>query len=110
MGITATAVGVKHLINLPPGAALPFPEGWLLCISVATCILALNAIFLAAFTGRTGQLHRFLAPHYVIACFGISAGAISGMLQGTTLLAILTLLSIAQIFFSLRKMPSTGGD
>lgn len=25
MGITATAVGVRHLIRLAPGKALPFP-------------------------------------------------------------------------------------
>jgi low temperature requirement protein LtrA len=110
MGITATAVGVKHLIRLAPGMALPFPEGWLLCLSVAMCVLALNAIFLAAFTGKTRQLHRFLVPHYFIACFGIAAGAVSGMLQGLALLGILTLLCMAQIFFSLREMPSSEGD
>ena len=110
MGITATAVGVRHLISLAPGKALPFQEGWLLCLSVATCVLALNSIFLAAFTGKTGQLHRFLVPHYFIACLGIAAGAVSDMLQGIALLSILTLLCMAQIFFSLRKMPSSDGD
>lgn len=110
MGITATAVGVKHVLHLPRGKALPFPEGWLLSLSVATSVLALNAIFLAAFTGRTRHLHRFLIPHYVIALFGIATGAVSDILPGTALLGILTLLCIAQIVFSLREMPSADTD
>jgi hypothetical protein len=76
MGITATAVGVKHFIRLAPGIALPFPEGWLLCLSVATCVLAPVRHLLAAFTRKTGQLQRFLVPHYVIACFGIAAESV----------------------------------
>lgn len=110
MGITATAVGVKHVIRLAPGDALPFPEGWLLCFSLGSSVLALNAIFLAAFTGRTRHLHRFLIPHYVIAFLGIATGAVSGILPGIALLGILTLLCTAQIFFSLREMPSADAD
>jgi low temperature requirement protein LtrA len=106
MGITATAVGVKHIIHQAPGDTLPFTEGWLLCLSVATSVLALNAIFLAAFTGSTRRLHRFLIPHYVIAFFGIATGAVSGILPGIALLGILTILCVAQIIFSLREMPS----
>jgi low temperature requirement protein LtrA len=110
MGITATAVGVKHIIRLPPGDALRYPEGWLLSISVAACVLALNAIFLAAFTGSTRNLHRFLIPHYAIAFLGIATGAVSGILPGIALLGILTLLGVAQIFFSMREMPSAEAE
>jgi low temperature requirement protein LtrA len=106
MGITATAVGVKHIIHQAPGDALPFTEGWLLCLSVAASVLALNAIFLAAFTGSTRRLHHFLIPHYIIAFFGIATGAVSGILPGIALLGILTILCVAQIIFSLREMPS----
>lgn len=110
MGITATAVGVKHVLHLPPGKALPFPEGWLLSLSVAASVLALSAIFLAAYSGSTRHLHRFLIPHYVIALLGIATGAVSGILPGIALLGILTLLCIAQIIFSLREMPSEDAD
>lgn len=110
MGITATAVGVKHIIRLPLGDALPYPEGWLLSLSVAASVLALNAIFLAAFTGGTRHLHRFLIPHYIIALLGIATGAVSAILPGIALLGILTLLGVAQIFFSMRKMPSADTD
>lgn len=106
MGITATAVGVKHVIHGATSAALPYPEGWLLSLSVAASVLALNAIFLASFTGKTRQLHRFLVPHYLIAFFGVVTGALSGMLPGIALLGILTFLCVAQIFFSLREMPT----
>ena len=106
MGITATAVGVKHVLHLPPRQALPIPEGWLLSLSVAASVLALNAIFLAAFSGSTRHLHRFLIPYYAIALLGIATGAVSDILPGIALLGILTLLCIAQIIFSLRKMPT----
>lgn len=106
MGITATAVGAKHIIHQAPGEALSYMEGWLLCSSVAASVLALNAIFLAAYTGSTRHLHRFLIPHYVIAFLGIATGAVSGMLPGIALLAVLTVLCVAQIVFSLREMPS----
>jgi len=106
MGITATAVGVKHILNQPAGEVLPFTEGWLLCVSIAASVLALNAIFLAAFTGSTRHLHRFLVPHYIIALLGIAAGSVSGHLPGIALLGILTILCVAQIVFSLREMPA----
>jgi low temperature requirement protein LtrA len=110
MGITATAVGVKHVIRLAPGDALSFQEGWLLSLSVAASTLALNAVFLAAYTGGTRRLHRFLIPHYVIALLGIASGVVSSILPGIILLGILTLLCVAQIFFSLREMPSADVD
>lgn len=110
MGITATAVGVRHVIHQAPLDALPISEGWLLSLSVAVSVLALNAIFLAAFTGRTRQLHRFLVPHYVIAILGVLTGTVSTILPGIALLGILTLLCVSQIFFSLREMPSADVD
>jgi len=106
MGITATAVGIKHIIRQASGYALPYPEGWLLSLSVAVGVLALNAIFLAAFTGKTRHLHRFLIPHYVIAFLGIVTGALSGIMPAIALLGILTILCVAQIIFSLRQMPT----
>ena len=109
MGITATAVGIKHVIRLPPGGALPFPEGWLLCLSIAVSVLALNAIFLAAFTGSTRYLHSFLIPHYAIAFLGIVTGVVSSALPGLALLGIVTILSVAHIYFSLREMPTSDG-
>ena len=105
MGITATAVGIKHIVHLTPGDALASREGWLFCLSVGASALALNAIFLAGFTGRTRRLHRFLIPQYAIAFLGIATGAVSGVVPGIALLAIMTMLCVAQIIFSLREMP-----
>ena len=105
MGITATAVGIKHIIHLPTGDALHFSEGWLFCLSVAASVLSLNAIFLASFTGRTRHLHRFLIPNYAIAFLGLATGAVSGALPGIALLAIMATLCVAQIIFSLREIP-----
>lgn len=77
---------------------------------MAASVLSLNAIFLAAFTGKTRHFHRFLIPHYIIACFGIITGALSGMLLAVALLGLLTILCVVQIFFSLREMPTADTD
>jgi low temperature requirement protein LtrA len=110
MGMTAIGVGIKRVILLGPHDPLPFPEGWLLSCSIGACALALNTIFLAGFTGGSPHLHRFLLPHYAIALLGIGTGALSSALPGIAVLGLLTFLCMAQIFFSLRKMPLVQSD
>ncbi|BAZ70797.1 MAG: low temperature requirement protein A [Pelatocladus maniniholoensis HA4357-MV3] len=50
IGLTATGVGVKHIISSEPSVALPPPERVLLCSMVALCLLAL------ALLHRTGVI------------------------------------------------------
>lgn len=102
MGITAVAVGIKHVISLQPAEALPAFEGWLLCSSVGVAVLALSAIFLASTQEAERGLIRHLAlPYYLIAFLGIATGSISRTLPGLAILGILTLLCIAQVVVSL---------
>jgi low temperature requirement protein LtrA len=77
-----------------------------LAVHVPAALGATSAGFALSYTGKTRQLHRFLIPHYVIALLGFVTGAVSGMLPVIALLGILALLCMAQIFFSLREMPS----
>jgi len=50
IGLTATGVGVEHIVSSQPSVALPAPERVLLCGAVALCLLAL------ALLHRTGVI------------------------------------------------------
>jgi low temperature requirement protein LtrA len=109
MGITAVAVGIKHVIALQTFEPLPAFEGWLLCSSVGVTVLALSAIFLASTQCHDGRAIRRLAlPYYLIAFTGIATGSLSSRLPGLAILAILTTLCIIQIFVSLQAVAGTG--
>lgn len=102
MGITAVAVGIKHVIFLQPTEPLHAFEGWLLCSSVGTAALALSTIFIASTREqRDNYVRRLAMPYYTIAFLGIAAGSLSNKLPGVAILGILTLLCIAQVFVSL---------
>lgn len=102
MGITAVAVGIKHVISLQTTEPLHTTEGWLLCSSVGMAVLALSAIFIASAQEHEGRCIRRLArPYYLIAFLGIATGSLGNRLPGVAILGILTLLCIAQIVVSL---------
>ncbi|HEY5999486.1 MAG TPA: low temperature requirement protein A [bacterium] len=107
MGITATAVGVRHVIGLPPFQPLPAAAGWILSGAVGASCLALAAILLASYpAGRYRELRGRLAAYLVIAILGIGTGFIGGRVPGVAVLAILMALSVAQIAFSLQGLPA----
>jgi len=104
MGITAVAVGIKHVISLQPSEPLQAAEGWLLCCSVGVTVLALSAIFIASAQEQEQEgrfIRRLARPYYLIAFLGIATGSLSGRIPGLAILGILTLLCIAQIVVSL---------
>jgi low temperature requirement protein LtrA len=109
MGITAVAVGIKHVISLHPTEPLPLFERWLLCCSMGLTVLALSAIFLASTREEEmGMIRRLALPYYLIAFLGIATGSLSSQLPGLAILAILTLLCIAQIGISLMAITEDG--
>jgi low temperature requirement protein LtrA len=103
MGITAVAVGIKHVIVLHPHASLIAAEGWLLCCSMGATVLSLSVIFIASLqeSEKLRIIRRLAVPYYLIAFLGIATGSLSSRLDGVTILGILTLLCIAQIVISL---------
>lgn len=110
LGITAVAVGIKHVISLQPDEALPAAEGWLLCSSVGMTVLALSAIFIASIQDQDRHVIRRLArPYYLIAFLGIATGSLSGSLPGVAILGILTLLCIAQVIVSMLAITEEAG-
>lgn len=110
MGITAAAVGVRHIIGLASFEPLPHLQAIMFSGAVGASCLSLVSLFVAAYPARRSwELQRFLVPYYVIALLGIATGVVGDALPGVAVLAVLMALCIAQIAFSLRGLPKGKG-
>jgi low temperature requirement protein LtrA len=106
LGITSTAVGVKHLIALSPWQTLSGLQGWVLSCSVGISVVALSLILLATNpVKQTTHLPRMMTLYAIIAILGMSTGALSNTLPGVAILAILTSLCFIQIVVSICMTP-----
>lgn len=110
-GITAVAVGIRHVISLLPSDPLPPFEGWLLCTSVGVAILSLSAILLASTQEHDLWIvHPLTRWYLLIALLGIVTGSLSSSLPGLMILGILTLLGIVQVVVSLWMLAEEAGE
>jgi low temperature requirement protein LtrA len=108
LGIVGVAAGIKNLIFLNSNLPLPSNEVWLLCFSLAIALISLSGIFLSSFDWKTcisKFLLKFRAPYYLIIILVICTGFLGTLVAGWVVLAILTLLCIIKIIFSLREIP-----
>jgi low temperature requirement protein LtrA len=106
MCIASLAVGVRRVIILAPHQMMPDQGALILCASAGVCMLFLNTIFLSSYPGRPPDAAlRFALPHYALAFLTTSAGLLGSVLPGFAVLGIVTILSMLQIFYSLRHLP-----
>jgi low temperature requirement protein LtrA len=107
IGITSTAVGVKHLIILDLWQSMAIAEGWVLACSVGISVVALSLILLARNPEKFAiAFRRTLFPYSIIAILGMTTGALSHQLPGVAIMAILTSLCFIQILVSIWKAPA----
>jgi low temperature requirement protein LtrA len=106
LGITSTAVGIRHLIALNPWRSLPGAEGWVLSCSVGVSVVALSLILLATNPlEQTSRIRHMVSLYAVIAILGVATGALSNTLPGVAVSAILTILCFIQVLVSIWKTP-----
>jgi low temperature requirement protein LtrA len=94
IGLAATGVGVEHVIASEPGVALPTAERWLLCGSVALCLVALSLLH------RTGVILRckVRSKYRLVSAAILLAIAIAGKgLLPITVIAIVAVISATQV-------------
>jgi low temperature requirement protein LtrA len=78
IGIAATGVGVEHVIASKAGIALPAADRWLICFSVALCLISLSVIHLITCTLGTTRRRKILAAYRLGSATFILILAITG--------------------------------
>lgn len=94
IGLAATGVGVEHIIKSSSSAALPTPERWLICGSVALCYASLAVLH------RTGVIFLCKARtrHRLAAVGMMLVLAIAGInLLPITIIALIAGVGIVQV-------------
>ena len=99
IGLTATAVGVEHVVSSPQNLALPPQERWLICGGVALVLLSLGLIHLTTSLSRPQPRHFYHAVyHFGTAAALILLGAF-GACRPLSLIAILALACALQVIW-----------
>jgi low temperature requirement protein LtrA len=97
IGLTATAVGVEHVVRSPQAFALPALERWLMCGGVALALFSLGLIHLTSTLSRP-HLHRanHAVYHFATAAALLLLGALSPF-RPLVLIALVALAGAAQV-------------
>lgn len=108
IGLTATGVGVEHIVSRDPSLALPPPERWLICGAVALCLLALGVIYLTGRTTKILQRCQIRATYRVGAAAVILVLALAGAgLSPIELIGLIAAVCAAQILLDLRDATAS---
>ncbi|ARV57290.1 low temperature requirement protein A [Nostocales cyanobacterium HT-58-2] len=103
IGIAAIGVGVKYAILSQPSMALPPAVRWLVCTTLAICLLALGMIYLSSFIGLNTlsvQSCPSRVKYRAIAAAFVFALAVAGAdLSPVGLIGLLAVICAAQIIF-----------
>ena len=97
VGLTATAVGVEHVVSSPQDLVLPLQERWLLCGGVLLVVLSLGLIHLTSTLSRPHP-RRFdhALYHFGTAMTLLLLGAVAAC-RPLVLIALLALVCAAQV-------------
>ena len=108
LGIAIVAVGVKHIISLPPGSKLHSPEAWILCGAATLAMVALIAIGATAPSAqRSPHLMRNLLTQCLVAGITLLAGALGKRVPPVLLVSCLASLCLLQLLLSVRQRDAS---
>ncbi|MCL1466157.1 low temperature requirement protein A [Argonema galeatum A003/A1] len=97
LGIAATGVGVEHIVvSSKTEIILPFAERWLLCGSVAICLIFLAVIHFITCTLGTTEQRKILAAYRLASAAFILILAIVGVSLSPLMLMVLVALACAE--------------
>ena len=103
IGLAATGVGVEHVISTEPGVGVSLVERWLICGSVALCLLALAVIHLITCTLGTTRRRKVLVLYRLgAATFVLVLAVAGGNLLPITLMALVAVACVSQVILDLR--------
>lgn len=107
IGITMVADGIKHIIALTLWQPMIASEVWMLCSGLALALLSLSSIFFSAYRFdecKNKEIHRYRLPYYVIIVLVLLTGFLGSSVPGEVILGILTILCLAKVALSFRKV------
>ncbi|MEN6329823.1 MAG: low temperature requirement protein A [Methanobacteriaceae archaeon] len=113
IGIIMVAAGIKHVIALNLWQPMAPGEVWVLCGGLALALLSLSAIFFSAYRleeCKNREIHRFRLPYYVIIVLVLLTGFLGSSVSGEVILGILTILCLAKVALSFRKVTYQSCD
>lgn len=108
VGIVAVAAGIRNAISSNFWNFIPPNEVWLICISLVIALLSLNLIFLSSFTldqCKNSVIQRLRVPYYIIIVLVFCTGFLGTIFPTTIIVAILTVLCLLKVIFSLGEPP-----
>jgi low temperature requirement protein LtrA len=101
LGIAVAGVGMEHVITVADLGHLHAAEAWILCLAVATVMLALAAIARTSDAAQNDPgLRKRLLLHIVLAGLAVAAGVIGPHVAPVTLVGTLTALCLVQVLAS----------
>ncbi|MEH2239137.1 low temperature requirement protein A [Nostoc sp.] len=107
IGIATTGVGVKHVVLSNPDLVLPSAERWLICASLALCLLTLGVIYLTGLSINAGLRCRARAGYRFVAATVVLFLAVAGVgLSPTELIGLIAVVCAVQIILDLRQVTS----
>jgi low temperature requirement protein LtrA len=97
IGLTATAVGVQHVVLSPQDMALPLEERWLICGGIAIVMLSLGLIHLTSVLSHPKSRDLgHVAYHFATAALILILAAV-GSCRPVMLIGLLSLACAAQV-------------
>jgi low temperature requirement protein LtrA len=96
IGLTATAVGVQHVVISRPDLALPSGERWLVCGAVALVLVSLGLIHLTTTLSRPQPGRNHVAVHFVTAAAVLLLAAL-GRFSPLVIIGLLSLACALQV-------------
>jgi low temperature requirement protein LtrA len=106
VGLTATGVGVEHIVSRQAEVTLPNAERWLFCGAVALCLTALAAIDQMVCRQGTDKSKTFSLSLLGGAGLSLMLAAEGSQLSTLTLMALVTAICAIQVCLNLRRIAS----
>ncbi|MEA5505877.1 low temperature requirement protein A [Halotia wernerae UHCC 0503] len=105
IGIATIGVGVEHVVSSNPDLVLPTAERWLICASLALCLLTLGVIYLTGLSINAKLRCKVRAGYRFVAAVVVLLVAVAGVgLSPTELIGLIALVCAVQIILDLHQV------
>ncbi|MGN6629475.1 MAG: low temperature requirement protein A [Candidatus Nitrosocosmicus sp.] len=107
IGIASLGDGISHLIKADQILPISYPERWLMCISVALCLLSIGFIHIIIFEANSLRIIglKWFFYRFISALAVLTMAIVDIKITPITLLFAISLICIIQVAIDLRNHP-----